>query len=162
MRRTAAAITLSVGAALLLSACNPGVNGNENDKQETKTFATAKDGSGVLPGWIPEQATDIKEMLRSTGFERIIVMKNVTLPNSCKTIPAGQKPAPVDDADGKFKAADYNSGEATLKADWWPAGTEQKASSLCGKWWVTVDGESTYAYSPETKAVIKAIDGSKK
>ncbi|ALE04886.1 hypothetical protein AL755_04190 [Arthrobacter sp. ERGS1:01] len=116
----------------------------------------------MLPSWIPEQAADIKEVLRTTGSERIIVMKNVTLPSSCKAIPIGQKPAPADDAESHFKAVDYSTGVATLKADWWPAGTEQKASSLCGKWWVTVDGESTYAYSPELKTVMENIEMAEK
>lgn len=162
MKRTATVFTLAVGATFLLSACNTGVNGNENDKQETKTFATAKDGAGVLPSWIPEQATDIKEVLRTTGSERIIVMKNVMLPGSCQAIPTGQKPAPADDVESNIKAADYSTGSATLRADWWPAGTEQKANSLCGKWWVTVDGESTYAYSPELKTVMDTIDRPRK
>ncbi|WP_218714240.1 hypothetical protein [Arthrobacter sp. BF1] len=161
MRKTSTAIVLALGTALLLSACDTGINGTENDKQETKSFATATDGAGVLPSWIPEKATDIKEVLRTTGSERIITMKNVTLPNSCKAIPAGQKPAPADDEESKFKADDYSTGAATLKADWWPEGTEQKATSICGKWWVTINGESTYAYSPELKTVIKNIASSK-
>lgn len=162
MKRTAAVVALAASTALLLSACNPGVNGNENDKQETKTFATAKDGAGVLPSWIPEQATEIKEVLRTTGSERIITMKNVKLPASCKAIPAGQKPAPADDTESDIKASAYTTSGATLKADWWPSGTEQKASSLCGKWWVTVDGATTFAYSPELKTVMQNINGSKK
>ncbi|MHA7269875.1 hypothetical protein [Arthrobacter sp. HLT1-20] len=162
MKRTATAFTLAVGAVFLLSACNTGVNGNENDKQETKSFATGKAGAGVLSSWIPEKATDIYEVLRTTGSERIIVMKNATLPNSCKAIPTGQKPAPADDEESNIKASDYSTGPATLKAAWWPDGTEQKASFLCGKWWVTVDGETTYVYSPELKTVMKTIDNAKK
>lgn len=162
MKKTATMLTSALAAALLLSACNGGVNGNENDKQETKSFASAKDGAGVLPSWIPDQATDIQEVLRTTGSERIIVMKNARLPDSCKAIPEGQKPSPADDAESNIKAADYATGPATLKADWWPEGTEQEAGSLCGKWWVTVRGESTYAYSPELKSVMKNIGNSGK
>ncbi|MET4004784.1 putative small secreted protein [Arthrobacter sp. UYCu511] len=161
MKKISTSIVLALGTALLLSACNTGIDGNGNDKQETKSFATAKDGAGVLPSWIPEKATDIKEVLRTTGSERIITMKNATLPNSCKAIPAGERPAPADDEESKIKAADYSKGAATLKADWWPEGAEQKASSLCGKWWITIIGESTYAYSPELITVIKNIESSK-
>lgn len=162
MKKIATILTSTLATALLLSACNGGVNGNENDKQETKSFATAKDGAGVLPSWIPDQATDIHEVLRTTGSERIIVMKNAPLPDSCKAIPKGQKPGPADDAESNIKAADYATGSATLTADWWPDGTEQKAGSLCGKWWVTVEGGSTYAYSPELKSVMKTIGNSRK
>lgn len=154
MKKTAQAITVAIGAALVLSACSTGINGNPNDKQESKSFSSAKDGAGILPNWIPDSATDIKEVIRTTGSERIIVMKNGTLPNSCKTLPAGQKPVPVDDAESETKANEYRTGPATLQADWWPVGIEQKATSQCGKWWVTVDGDYTYAYSPELKAVI--------
>ncbi|AJT42460.1 hypothetical protein [Psychromicrobium lacuslunae] len=162
MKRTAAVIALAASSILLLSACNAGVNGNENDKQETKTFATAKDGAGVLPSWIPDGATDIKEVLRTTGSERIISMKNVKLPASCQALPAGQKPTPADDTDSNVKAADFVTDGATLKAAWWPNGTEQKAKSRCGKWWVTVDGDTTFAFSPELKTVMKNINGGKK
>jgi hypothetical protein len=42
---------------------------------------------------------------------------------------------------------------STLRADWWPVEVEQDATVMCGRWWVTADGDSLYAFTPERRTV---------
>lgn len=138
---------------LALTGCNVGVDGNPNDKQQAVSFESGKKGkdddSSKLLGWVPDQASDIKEIVPTTGNERILMMKNAQdLPPDRQQIPGGQSLAPMDNPDNRGqKAADFSAGPATLSADWWPSGTEEKAIIMCGKWWITQAGDITYAYT---------------
>lgn len=89
-------------------------------------------------------------------------MKNGTPPSSCTTIPAGKTAPRGDDAESSQKAEDFSADAPSLTADWWPVGIEKKATVLCGKWLVTVEGNNTYAFSPEIKAVKSLISGNTK
>ncbi|ABY24873.1 lipoprotein, putative [Renibacterium salmoninarum ATCC 33209] len=164
MKKTITFLALASVTAVSLSACTIGANGNENDKRETKSFSTCADGKKqkVLPSWIPDSATDIKEVIRTTGSERIITMKNGTPPSSCTTIPAGKTALCGDDAESSQKAEDFSADAPSLTADWWPVEIEKNATVLCGKWLVTVEGNNTYAFSPEIKAVKSLISGNAK
>ena len=163
MKKTLTIIALAAATAVSLSAC--GTLGNTYDKRETKTFSNGASGKadGALPSWVPDGATDIKMMFRTTGAERIMVLKNGSpLPTTCTAVPAGQKPVSGEDSDNAYPAKDFSNGPATLSADWWPSGTEQKASSVCGRWWVTTDGDKTYAYAPETTQIVQEVQKEQK
>lgn len=130
------------------------------DKSETRTYDRGSDANNgqELASWVPNNATDIRLVLRTTGGERILAMRNTEIPNSCTPVPAGQQPRSGDDVDGKWKADEFVTTPPTLKAEWWPQGIEQKASAICGKWWVTVQDGTTYAYSPELTAFKEALN----
>lgn len=162
MNKTLAIIALAAVTAISLSACSAAA---QFDKRETKTFSSGATGKAeqALPSWVPDGATDIKLMFRTTGAERILTMKNGTLlPTTCTAVPAGQKPVSGDDPDNRYPAKELSNGPATLSADWWPNGTEQKAASVCGRWWVTVDGDKTYAYAPEATNILEQMNKEKK
>jgi hypothetical protein len=92
------------------------------------------DSDAQLPGWVPDQAKSISEVIRTTGSERILryTSAGTTLPGSCLPS-AAPKTAP------------------TLTADWWPHGQETKTDKVCDAvWHISTDGTTVYAYKPET------------
>lgn len=160
MKKIVIAMPLTTAALVIaLTSCTPGLNDSNPDKQETKTFAAGADGNkdGSLPRWVPDSASDIKEVIRTTGSERIMSLRNAPIPSSCTAVQQGQKPRSGDDTDSPFKAEEFVTTAPTLRADWWPQGIEQKAQAICGKWWVTVQDGTTYAYSPERKVMVEKI-----
>lgn len=165
MKKTLTIVALAAVSAISLSACVPGASSSQYDKSETKTFSSGKAGKAeqALPSWVPDEATDVRLLFRTTGAERIVAMKNAaTLPGTCSAVPAGQKPVSSEDPDSRWPASELSNGPASLSADWWPNGTEQKATSVCGRWWVTVDGDTTYAYAPETTAIADDLKSNQK
>lgn len=159
MKKTLTITALAV-AALSLSACSSGVDGNPNDKRENRSFDSGKAGKAdqSLPNWVPDEATGIKQVIRTTAGERIMMLENAkNLPETCAAVPEGQKPTSGPDSDSNWGASESSNGPATLSADWWPNGIEQKAKNVCGRWWVTIDGDKTYAYAPETTQMLQKI-----
>lgn len=104
---------------------------NYSTGTEGKTNADAR-----LPDWVPDQATGIAEIVRTTGTERILRFSS-----------AGSKlPALCVPGAASTKAA-------TLTADWWPKGKESRTTQICGgEWHTLVEGDVVYAYKPETVA----------
>ncbi|WP_353709376.1 hypothetical protein ABRQ22_09775 [Cellulosimicrobium sp. ES-005] len=157
-RRLLGALTLAAGAALLLSACGSiGEAVAENRAGHTKTyeFATGEAGKadGVLPDWVPDSATDVREVVRTTGDERILSMTADlgALPASCTAV-SSEHPLEPRPERGDLTADDYRTA-ATLEAAWWEAGTEQGATAMCGKWWVGAQDGRLYGFAPELKVV---------
>ena len=160
-------------AAAALSGCTALGIESKYDKTATHEFSTGTAGKekAVVPAWVPDQATELKEVQRTTGNERILRMKYAgTLPDSCTAIGAVGKPTDAELAAGlghesDIKAADIPDLVAKqyrtplLSADWWPTGQENKSTHLCGKWWVSADSGLLYAYSPETQGHCRAGPG---
>ncbi len=156
--------TAIIGSALLaatLSGCE-GVQEisdavSENNAGHTKTVtyptgasARAEDPA-LTPEWLPKDASDISQKLRTTGDERIMRFKadlEKITPN-CSAIEPGTKPerAPATTANGT-QLTYLNA--PTMKASWWVSGAELKSTLVCDdSWWLTQDGDWVYAFSPE-------------
>lgn len=130
---------------------------NERHAGHTKAFTydTGADGKADegLPTWVPDEATDIRGVFRTTGDEMILTMDvdQGALPDTC---------TPVDDAHplvaqpdrGDLTADDYRT-DATLQASWWTPGQEQDATLLCDGWWVGTRDGALFAFTPELKAI---------
>ncbi|MCR1981881.1 hypothetical protein NSA53_06435 [Cellulosimicrobium cellulans] len=157
-RRMLGALTVAAGAALLLSACGSigeAVAENRAGHTTTYEFATGKAGKAeaVLPDWVPDSATDVREVVRTTGDERILTMTADpgALPASCTPVSADHPLEPRPEH-GELDAIDYRTA-ATLEASWWEEGTEQSATVMCGKWWVGSHDGALFGFTPELKVV---------
>ncbi|MGO4453453.1 hypothetical protein [Arthrobacter sp. RAF14] len=149
------------GAVLLpLSACGFTPLADNYDKRESHDWPSGAEATkdGVAPAWIPAGATDVREVIRTTGAERILKYSGEVsgLPAQCKALPSGAAPSPQADAENTQKADDFIL-EATLTAGWWPAGQERKTSHYCGKWWVSGENGTVYAFAPEMKTIARHL-----
>ncbi|MBM6622454.1 hypothetical protein JTF08_12615 [Micrococcaceae bacterium RIT802] len=171
--RTLMAVT-GVGAVLLTATGCSAIalpTGAEYDKSASYEFTDLQDADArrVLPSWTPEDASNIKEEQRTTGNERLIVMDVAAqrTPSPCTALETPGLPTAAEiqrglaqegtpRADVKDQAADQRT-TALLEADWWPAGREDKATHLCGKWWISVEDGTLYAYTPETHSVAEGV-----
>lgn len=109
-------------------------------------FDTGSEGKSaqVLPDWVPDDAAAVRMVARADGEERILTMRT-----SPDRLPASCTPAnPADATD----SSDYRR-VSTLSADWWSTEQEQAATIMCGSWWVVVEGDSLYAFTPERRTV---------
>jgi hypothetical protein len=156
--RSVVAMTAIAAIGLGVSACGAGgPSAGTFDKTDDFSWKTTVDAKNVAPDWIPATAGDIKERARTTGNERILAYRGTIteLPSTCTSLPLGTDLVPRPDNDrnrpGDFKIT------ATLTADWWPAGQEGKTTAMCGKWWVSSDGERVYAFTPELKVIAERL-----
>jgi hypothetical protein len=131
---------IGVGAALVvtLTGCGlkEGIDENANGHVKTVGFASGAEGKNDrdtrLPGWVPDQAQAVTEVIRTTGSERLLKFTTAALPATC-VLGAPTKTA------------------ATLTADWWPRGAETKADRICDQdWHVFAADGAVFAYKPET------------
>lgn len=102
------------------------------------TYASGKEGKdnkdAQLPDWVPDQAKSVTEVIRTTGSERVLRFTSA----DAGSLTACEPGAAATTA-------------ATLIADWWPRGQESKTDQICdGDWHVYVDGDTVYAFKPET------------
>ena len=127
-------------AVVALAGCglDEAVTEKSNGHVKTVDYASGKEGKdnqeAKLPGWVPDQAKSVTEVIRTTGSERILrfTSGDAELPAAC--IPGAAAPT-----------------AASLTADWWPRGQEEKADQVCDQdWHVYVDGDTVYAFKPET------------
>ncbi|MDQ0709097.1 hypothetical protein QFZ52_001749 [Arthrobacter woluwensis] len=149
------------GAALVpLSGCGIAPLVDNYDKRESHDWPRGAEATkdGVAPAWIPAGATDVREVIRTTGAERILKYSGDVsgLPAQCTALPSGTQPGPQAETGDSRKAEDFIS-EATLSADWWPAGQERKASHYCGRWWVSGAHGTVYAFAPEMKTIARHL-----
>ncbi|PQZ96421.1 hypothetical protein CQ018_03990 [Arthrobacter sp. MYb227] len=158
-------------AVLALTGCGAIDLGPKYDKTATHEFDSGAAGKQqqVLPRWVPDEATNIKEVIRSTGNERMIRMDYAgAIPSACKTIEGPGKPTSEEIAAGlKIEgiAVDKDLTEymknqyetPLLSADWWPTGQETKTTHLCGKWWISQQDGILNAYTPESKTIADGI-----
>ncbi|MEU6824119.1 hypothetical protein ABZ921_26105 [Streptomyces atriruber] len=139
--RAARATLCALGAAALaaaLTACGSGSSNPFDDHQEKSSYkdgAAAKSDRKSVPRWLPDDATDIKYVMSTTGDDRIIKFKTPdgTFPEQCV------KGEP--------------QGKPRLKADWFPSDVASKADTNCGTWsGARVDG-TLYAWQDKDVAM---------
>lgn len=139
-RITGAAVT-GVTAAVALAGCghlSESVTENSNGHVKTVGYASGEEGKANqdarLPDWVPDQASSVTEVIRTTGSERILrfTSADAELPADCVPGTASKT-------------------AATLTADWWPQGQESKTDQVCDSdWHVYVERDTVYAFRPET------------
>ncbi|MCD2107324.1 hypothetical protein O4214_23615 [Rhodococcus erythropolis] len=141
--RTLSVVAAAVGAAALVTSCSGTFDKFDDSKayKKTETFSFARTSNGIdtLPSWVPAGATDIDEIIRTTGNERILRMKaNVAEidHNICTALPT------------------VETRPASLSAQWWPAGIEKSSSFQCGDWYVGEKDSFVYGYRPESLGFI--------
>ncbi|MFF1879516.1 hypothetical protein [Leifsonia sp. NPDC058230] len=156
-RKVLAASSLAIVTALALSSCSVFDAITENQQGHIRAIAYATGAEGLastdatLPSWVPADARDIKEKIRTTGSERILIMRSTLrdLPGNCEAHTPG---TPIERAPKKLDSGATLTylGVPTIEATWWPEGVEKKASVVCdGSWWIASEGEQLYAFSPE-------------
>jgi hypothetical protein len=137
MNTTTKITALALAAVATLTGCGlkEGIDENANGHVKTVGYASGAEGKNDqearLPGWVPDQAKSVTEVIRTTGSERILRFTTATLPATCVL------GAPT-------KAA------ATLTADWWPRGAETKTDRVCEDWHVFAADGAVFAFKPET------------
>lgn len=121
----------------------------------TERAERGKDGKDDerLPAWVPDRASDVRGVFRTTGDEVILTMDAdvADLPADCRSVDADHPLAPEPTRDG-MTPEDYRE-EATLKAGWWTPGQEQDATLVCDGWWVGQADGALFAFTPELTAV---------
>ncbi|WP_175009406.1 hypothetical protein [Cellulosimicrobium sp. TH-20] len=160
-RPASLALALAVPATLLLGAC--GVVPSEVVEKKASDGASGKE-SGLLADWVPDEATDVVVLQRATGAERLLVASyDGDLSGECR--PVAEEGAPSREE----LVAAYRSDERTqrvpvdkmaevrtLEADWWPDDQEARTTMLCGRWWVSQEGGTIFAFTPD---LATAVDG---
>lgn len=140
MNRMAGVAVAGVTAVLALAGCglSEAVTENGNGHVKTVDYASGEEGKdnqeAQLPAWVPDQAKSVTEVIRTTGSERILrfTYADAELPATC-----------VQGAAAKTAA--------TLTASWWPRDQEKKTDQVCdADWHVYVEGDTVYAFKPET------------
>ena len=161
----------TVLAGLAMTGCSALGIESKYDKTSSYEFATGTEGKekDVVPAWAPDQATELKEVQRTTGNERILRMKYAgPLPESCIALGTAGKPTAEELASGLktepgVKPEDIAGVVAKqyqtplLSADWWPTGKENQSTHLCGKWWVSQESGVLYAFSPEQQSIAEPV-----
>ncbi|RSN16523.1 hypothetical protein DMC63_23680 [Streptomyces sp. WAC 05977] len=132
-----AAVLAAATATVALSGCGlkEGLTEKANGHVKTVGYTTGaegkRDADARLPEWVPDGATSITEVIRTTGSERLLKFTGGTLPSVCVPGAAAAQ-------------------AATLAAQWWPVGQESRTDKVCGEWHVLVQGADVYAFKPET------------
>ncbi|MBB5852191.1 hypothetical protein ACFQ05_02815 [Amycolatopsis umgeniensis] len=133
---TAAALAAAT-ATVALTGCGlkEGLTEKANGHVKTVGYATGVEGKrdkdARVPEWVPDRATSITEVIRTTGSERLLRFVGGELPATCVPGAAATQ-------------------AATLAAQWWPQGQESRTDKVCGDWHVLVQGGDVYAFKPET------------
>jgi hypothetical protein len=138
--RCAAALVIGVTAVALTGCGTTGslIQQKRNGHVEPVNYATGAIGKSNqdarLPSWVPDQASSVSEVIRTTGSERILrfTLSDPKTLTSCRPASASRT-------------------KATLTASWWPSGQESKTDQVCDTdWYVLVKAATVYAYRPET------------
>ncbi|MFF2275887.1 hypothetical protein [Agromyces sp. NPDC058126] len=104
-----------------------------------------------LPDWVPAEASEITEKVRTTGSERLLRLKADAsmLAEQCEAWPVGTPPQRADEQNTFGEEITYRDAP-TMRATWWADGIERSASLVCGAtWWVAEADGWVYAFSPE-------------
>ncbi|NED94795.1 hypothetical protein G1H11_05670 [Phytoactinopolyspora alkaliphila] len=150
-------LMLAALTVLAVSACgaiSESLRRGDNGDVKTFEFTRGADGKAddVIPDWVPDDATHVRYVMRTTGDERLLVMRATAdaLPDSCEEVSADElRPRPVRAGE---EPDDYRT-DATLTAQWWDEGREHKSTITCGPWWISPVGDSLFAFRPELKSV---------
>lgn len=136
--RVAGLTIAATTAVVAVAGCGlgEGVTESSNGHVKTVSYTSGTEGKNNaearLPGWVPVEAKSVTEVIRTTGSERILRYTSVGVPSTCSPGPAA-------------------TAAATLTASWWPHGQEGKADRVCDQdWHVFVEGDTVYAFRPET------------
>lgn len=127
-------------AAVVLTGCGLAQSVHEHYDGHVKSvgYGTGIEGKhnsdARLPSWVPDQARDAQEVIRTTGAERILrfTADDPGWLSACRPAPASTVPA-------------------TLTASWWPAGQETRTDRTCDGWHIRTEGPAVYAYRPESR-----------
>lgn len=113
--------------------------------------------SGLLADWVPDDASDVSVMQRTTGSERLLTFTYAgDMPADCEPIETVGAPTEAEleasyatDPRSAALEVDRWSTMPTLEADWWPEGQHTATTHLCGRWWVSAEDETFYAFAAE-------------
>lgn len=145
-RRTAALLGTAAVIVAAMSGCSAVSGVLNRGSASAWEFDTGSEGKSaqVLPDWVPDDAAAVRMVARAGGEEHILTMRTSPdrLPDSCTSA----DPTKATDS------SDYRR-VSTLSADWWSTEQEQAATIMCGSWWVAVEGDSLYAFTPERRTV---------
>lgn len=152
-----------VVSALALGGCSAAEDISEGlDPSDSKEHQVASGAEGkeaeLLADWVPDDASDVYIMQRTTGSERLLTFEySGDVPEECLPIETTGDPteealeeAYATDARTADDAVDTWSTVPTLEADWWPEGQEAQTTHLCGRWWVSQDGGTFYGFGAES------------
>ncbi|WP_020664231.1 hypothetical protein [Amycolatopsis benzoatilytica] len=136
-----AVLAAAIAAAATVSACGVDDSLKETSNGHVKevSYDTGKagkdDAAARLPSWVPDDAHSVKEVIRTTGSERLLRYQagGADLPGACQPGPAETKPP-------------------TLTASWWPNAEHQRMNKVCDGWHVAVETDGVFAYRAETVA----------
>src|SRR5699024_1984472 len=124
-----------------------------------RTAKTGAEGKAdeLLASWVPDEATEIEVVQRTTGDERLLTARyDGDLPSTCIAI--AEVGAPSEQELTESYATDPRMGDLEvdevetaplLDAEWWEVGLENNTTHLCGRWWVSQDEGTLYAFAPE-------------
>ncbi|SCC26623.1 hypothetical protein [Arthrobacter sp. NIO-1057] len=168
-KRMAFAPLILVPMVSLLTGCNvSGMAADSPDQFTEKTASTSQEAidKGILPSWVPKNATNVKLVQRNSGPERIFTMDLAEkfTATQCSSIDTVGKPSAKelaaayasDERTKNFKPEEM-AQERTLQADWWPEGTEAKTTDLCGRFWVHEADGKLFAFTPDTKEKVADV-----
>ncbi|PWD49668.1 hypothetical protein C8046_02025 [Serinibacter arcticus] len=149
-----------VVAASALTGCGwagdiaDGLDPSNSKEHHVESGAEGKE-TGLLAGWIPDDASDVSVMQRTTGSERLLTFRHSgRVPAECLPIESAGSPTTAELEEAY--ATDLRTQEwpvqdwttvPTLEADWWPAGQETRTTHLCGRWWVSQEAETFYGFA---------------
>ncbi|GAA4642023.1 hypothetical protein [Gordonia humi] len=152
---------VAVAATVALTACGDPSTPNHVESKSSATGTAAK-ADHIAPSWLPDEAHEIEVTRRTTGNERILVASYDGRLDSRSCFPIARPGDPsIDELTRAYSSDPMTHGvqprlltsRPSLTAAWWPTGQETKATLLCDRWWVGVDGGRIYAFSPELTSI---------
>lgn len=165
-------LSLTAISGLAMTGCSALGFESNYDKQVSYEFDSGFEGKDqkVLPEWLPSEAINVKEIVRTTGNERILRAELAgALPPGCVAIAETGKPTPAELSAGLERQQETSTAQEIkeqldsqyqtplLSAQWWPTSQEKQTTHLCGKWWVSQDGDTLSAFVPESKAIAENV-----
>ena len=165
-------LSLTALSGLALTGCSALGFESKYDKQSSYEFDSGVEGKDqkVLPEWLPNEAVNVKEIVRSTGNERILRAGLAgALPPGCAAIAETGNPTPAELSAGLERQQPSSTAEEIkeqldsqyqsplLSAEWWPTSQENQTTRLCGKWWVSQEGGTLSAFVPESKVIAENV-----
>lgn len=158
LHRTLTLTAVALGL-LAVSACGDladSLSGSDTKPHAVDSGAEGK-ASGLLAAWVPDDATEIQVLQKTTGSERLLAFSyDGDLPEECFAI--DDDGAPTEEELERSYATDLRTADSevgewstdpTMEADWWPAGQHRQTTQLCGRWWVSHSGDTYYGFAAE-------------
>lgn len=134
------------------------LDSSNSKEHHVDTGAEGKE-SELLAAWVPDDASDVSVMQRTTGSERLLTFTyDGDMPADCLAIETTGSPTTQELRDAY--ATDLRTAESdvedwtttpTLEADWWPEGQEDSTTHLCARWWVSASDDTFYAFAADQR-----------